>query len=28
LAPAPEYYDVDPFFEIEIQSMMARMGIE
>jgi len=28
LAPAPEYGDVDPFFEIEIQSMMARMGIE
>ena len=28
LTPAPEYGDVYPFFEIEIQSMMARMGIE
>jgi hypothetical protein len=28
LAPAPEYGDVDPFFEVEIRAMMARMGIE
>jgi len=28
LAPAPEYGDVDAFFEAEIQVTVARMGIE
>ncbi len=28
LTPSPEYGDVDPFFEVEIQAMLARMGIE
>ncbi|MGB6421671.1 MAG: TetR-like C-terminal domain-containing protein [Anaerolineales bacterium] len=28
LAPAPEYGEVDPLFEAEIQAMVARMGIE
>ena len=28
LAPAPEYGEVDPLFEAEIQAMVERMGIE